>query len=94
MRAIDLNNLKVFRGKLVDYRRKSSAANGKVMFNDMFRHGQRRTFTTEYELITTTTILHEKLDQSCQHWEQYSEPIVISETTHYGTRVLKLKWEE
>ncbi len=35
MRAIDLNNLKVFRGKLVDYRRKSSTANGSVMFNDM-----------------------------------------------------------
>ncbi len=35
MRAIDLNNLKVFRGKLVDYRRKSSTANGSGMFNDM-----------------------------------------------------------
>ena len=35
MEAIDLNNLKVFRGKLVDYRRKSSTANGSVMFNDM-----------------------------------------------------------
>ncbi len=35
MEAIDLNNLKVFRGKLVDFRRKSSTANGSVMFNDM-----------------------------------------------------------
>ena len=35
MEAIDLSNLKVFRGKLVDYRRKSCTANGSVMFNDM-----------------------------------------------------------
>ncbi len=35
MEAIDLSNLKFFRGKLVDYRRKSPTANGSVMFNDM-----------------------------------------------------------
>ncbi len=63
MEALNLNNLKVFRGKLVDFRRKSPTANGSVMFNDMLGTTQGTVKDGKYS-ATSSTLFGETSDKS------------------------------